>query len=221
MRWGGRISVLIAATVIASSAHATPCGPLPVPCMYEGLPFSVTIIDAETRAPLPDVHVLAEWVMWGHGGRNGPLIVQDAVTNSAGIATFPKWGPIRGYAAGLVEGYDPVVSFFKPGYEVAIVENRVPPLRDADERVRRFNQDGEVFVMSRFRGTAQSWTEELRAAPRRSTRISEDSLRQFRVPYLNRLRRVYEEYLLLPDAMRDQALRQTLVEHDLRILEGR
>jgi len=220
VRWRPVVVVVLGGLLIWASAQAGPCAVVAAPCIYEGLPFTVVAIDAETRAPIAGVHVLAEWVMWGRGGQDGPLMVQDSESGGDGRAQFPKWGPIRGYAAGLVRGNDPVISLFKPGYEVAVIENRFPPDRDPDDRVRRFNQDGETVALVPFRGTPQSWTHQLRMAEPQSAQLGEERLRQFRSPYLNRLRRVHTEYLLLPESVRQDAVSHRFVESKLRILEG-
>ena len=35
-------------------------------CVYEGVPFSITVVDQETGAPLAGVHALAEWLDRSH-----------------------------------------------------------------------------------------------------------------------------------------------------------
>src|SRR5437667_7675538 len=68
-----------------AAAPEQPCEVVPMPCTFEGLPFKITVIDAETRKPLADVHALAEWQIHGAGGRlNGPLMVLDATSGRDG-----------------------------------------------------------------------------------------------------------------------------------------
>ena len=120
------IIVVLAATLLGRpTVDARDCEVLPIPCTYEGVPFALTVVDAETNQPLAEVHGLAEWQNVGYHGRNGPLMVQDAVSGTDGVLRFTKWGPIHGYLSGLVIGFDPVVSLFKPGYEVVVEYNKL------------------------------------------------------------------------------------------------
>src|SRR3972149_5902029 len=65
-------------------------------CVYESPGFRIAVADRETGRPLADVPGLAEWQMYGPQGRNGPLMVQDAVTGSDGvIAPWTISGPLR------------------------------------------------------------------------------------------------------------------------------
>jgi len=183
--------VLLAPLFGQRAVEAQPCE-FPTPCTYEGAVFTLTVLDAETGLPVADSHALAEWQNYAYHGRNGPLMVQDAVSGADGVLRFPKWGPIHGYISGLVRGFDPVVSLFKPGYEVAVENNE---LRSRDtERLRRFGQDGRTIRLVPFRGTPRSWIHQLRTvAVPLATPMSHDDLTQFRAPYLNRFHRVWTE----------------------------
>src|SRR5262245_52226247 len=92
------VSLLLFALGIPLPAAADQlCDIFPMPCTFESPAFEFLVVDAETRAPLADVHALAEWQVHGYGGRlNGPLIVIDAVSQADGVYTFPAWGPIAG-----------------------------------------------------------------------------------------------------------------------------
>jgi len=130
-------------------------------------------------------------------------------------------GPIHGYISGLVRGFDPVVSLFKPGYEVAVENNE---LRSRDtERLRRFGQDGRTIRLVPFRGTARSWLHQLRTvATPLAKPMSHDDLTQFHAPYLNRFQRVSDELQLLPEPERSDALREfRILESNMRVLGGR
>jgi hypothetical protein len=129
-------------------------------------------------------------------------------------------GPIRGYLSGLVGGNDPVVSLFRPGYEVAVEHNKRTVVET--EQVRRFSQDGVTIRLVPFRATPRSWIHQLRTvAHPQVTRMSDDALLQFRGPYLNRFQRVWTEVQLLPEPERSDALREfRILESNLRVLGG-
>jgi hypothetical protein len=108
-------------------------------CAYESPGFQIKVVDKETREPLADV--------------------QDATSGPDGIVVFPAWGPIRGYRDGLVLNSDPVITLLKPGYGTAILNNAFPIGAHETDRVHRFQQDGQTFLLERFRGTPDEWVE--------------------------------------------------------------
>ncbi len=187
-------------------------------CVYESPGFRIAVVDRETGQPLADVHALAEWQMYGGHGRNGPLMVQDAVSGSDGVIAFPPWGPIRGSTAGLVLNHDPVISLFKPGYKVLTIFN--VPGTDETARVRGLRQDGQTYFLEPFRGTPEEWVEELekvwvgRATPR-----SDEQTLKFRGPYLNRVRYVRAEREKVPARFRSPGQFFSSVEAVLRFFE--
>ncbi len=178
-----------------AAAPEQPCEVVPMPCTFEGLPFKITVIDAETRKPLADVHALAEWQIHGAGGRlNGPLMVLDAASGLDGTLAFPGWGPIDGPVTGLGIGRDPVITLFKSGYKALVINNADPPGTPETQRVRKFYQGGRTYELEPFRGSPDQWLEQLRevvlglAVPR-----SDESTLRFRNAYLNRLMLVSSE----------------------------
>ena len=183
-----------------AAAPEQPCKVVPMPCTFEGLPFKITVIDAETRKPLADVHALAEWQIHGTGGRlNGPLMVLDAASGLDGTLAFPGWGPIDGPVTGLGIGRDPVITLFKSGYKALVINNADPPGTPETQRVRKFYQGGRTYELEPFRGSPDQWLEQLRevvlglAVPR-----SDESTLRFRNAYLNRLMLVSSERPKLP-----------------------
>ncbi len=183
-----------------AAAPEQPCEVVPMPCTFEGLPFKITVIDAETRKPLADVHALAEWQIHGAGGRlNGPLMVLDAASGLDGTLAFPGWGPIDGPVMGLGIGRDPVITLFKSGYKALVINNADPPGTLETQRVRKFYQDGRMYELEPFRGSPDQWLEQLRevvlglAVPR-----SDESTLRFRNAYLKRLMLVSSERTKLP-----------------------
>src|SRR5882672_5039720 len=104
------------------------CELFPVPCVFEGLSFQINVVDAETRKPLTNVHGLAEWRRYGKGYRlDGPLMVQEAVSDADGALKFPAWGPVEGSASGLGLGYDPILTLFLTGYKTLTIINGPRP----------------------------------------------------------------------------------------------
>src|SRR3989442_1462424 len=156
------VAVLASLVWPVAAAPDQPCEVVPMPCTFEGLPFKITVIDAETRNPLADVHALAEWRMEGVGGRaNGPIMVQDAVSGADGQLSFDPWGPIQGPWTGLVIGSDPVVTLFKSGYKTMLLNNGyLPPARER-ERVRQFVRRDQTLALEPFNGTPDEWLKEL------------------------------------------------------------
>src|SRR5437667_3226761 len=185
--------VLVAVLVWpVAAAPEQPCEVVPMPCTFEGMPFKLTVIDAETRKPLADVHALAEWQIHGAGGRlNGPLMVLDAASGPDGALAFPGWGPVDGSVMGLGIGRDPIITLFKSGYKALVINNADPPGTLETQRVRRFYQDGRTYELEPFRGSRDQWLEQLHtvwlgvAVPRR-----DEATLQFRKSYLTRLREI-------------------------------
>ena len=189
------VAVLASLVWPVAAAPDQPCEVVPMPCTFEGLPFKITVIDAETRQPLADVHALAEWQIHGAGGRlNGPLMVLDATSGRDGALTFPGWGPVDGPVTGLGIGRDPVITLFKTGYKALVINNGDPPGTLETQRVRKFYQDGRTYELEPFRGSRDQWLEQLHtvwlgvAVPRR-----DEATLQFRKSYLTRLREISVE----------------------------
>lgn len=168
-------------------------------CLYESPGFKITVVDKETGKPLVDVHALAEWQAYGPYGRNGPLMVQDAVSQADGVLTFLAWGPLHGSRAGLVINSDPVITLFKPGYKVLLLNNAVPVGLEETDRVRGFSLGVQSCALERFRGTPDEWIEQLRKVWRGLAfpRSNLDTL-EFRGAYLNRLQSVWAEREKVP-----------------------
>jgi hypothetical protein len=164
-------------------------------CLYESPGFRFRVVDAETKQPLADVYALAEWVLNGHQGRNGPLMVQEAVSGADGWIEFPAWGPTTGSRAGLVLNHDPAIVLFKPAYKVSLIQNAYPGGTTETTRLRRFGQDGQGITLQPFRGTSIEWMEELRKAVSEPNhgRASPEQIEPFRNAFLTRLTRVRSE----------------------------
>lgn len=188
--------------------------------IFQGEAFRLLVVDAETQRPLANVHALAEWQSWGFHGRNGPVMVQDAVSGADGILAFPAWGPVSGERAGLVLNSDPVITLFKPGYKPLIIFNAYPEDMTETTCVRRFGQDGRPFALEPFRGTPDEWVEQLRKISHglAGPRSREQSLR-FRDPYVNRLRLIRAERDHAPSQYREPGQFFWHVERDIKFYE--
>src|SRR5260370_19397548 len=84
------VTIVVLATLLGPrTVEAQDCKVLLIPCMYEGVPFALTVVDAETDQPLAEVHGLAEGQNYAYHGRKGPPMVQDAVTAATAVLGLP------------------------------------------------------------------------------------------------------------------------------------
>jgi len=183
------------------------CEVFPVPCVFEGLPFQVNVVDAETRKPLANVHALAEWRRYGKGDRlDGPLMVQDAISSADGSLKFPAWGPLEGPTSGLGLGFDPIITLFLTRYKPLIIVNGPRPGMNEKERVRGFYPEPPnrgTYPLEPFHGDSAQWIEELKKVwIGQATSRTDDMTLAFREPYLRRLQRVSDERRNVPSSGR-------------------
>jgi hypothetical protein len=192
-------------------------------CIYLSPGFTLTVIDAETGKPLPDVYAWAEWVQYGAHGRGGPLMVQDATTNADGRLAFPSWGPTLGSPGGLLLGLDPAVIVFKQGYETLIQENGVPLGADHRAAIRGLSKDKTTLRLRPLRGSTTQQVEQLRqlAHPPLSGGLSERQRDHFRSLYIRRTEIVTAELARLPSDSEDVVSLRSSVERDARFFRGR
>ena len=172
-------------------------------CLYEGVAFTIRVVD-QNGQPLADVHALAECLDREH---RTPHMAQDAVSGPDGVLAFPAWGPLRGSPAGLIPGEDPVITLFKLGYVYVPAVRTMPPYdivstpppgTQERTRVRRYGNEGRTVTMVPFQGSAEDWVQVLDHAKFVASGIPTEDLLQFRVPYLNRWRRLLAEKDHLP-----------------------
>ncbi len=148
------------------------------PPTYSAEAITATVIDAETKKPLPGVIVTANWQLLGGMEGNypvGQLEVLETVTDANGRFHFPAWGPkqrIKGY----LREDDPQLLLFKPGYEYRRLNNYEPranavigryqndPVAIEVERQnrgyspnRRSEWNGKVIELKRFRGAGEGY----------------------------------------------------------------
>ncbi len=166
-------------------------------CVYESPGFKIRVVDKETGKPLADVHALAEWTQYAFQGSGALLVAQDAVSREDGVLVFPPWGPVTGSSGGLVLNQDPVITLYKFGYDVMLINNA--PGTDERARVRGLTQNGQTFRLGVFRGSAEQRLQQL-LVPGFGLGIpgNEQTKALYRQPYLNRLRRIATEKINFP-----------------------
>src|SRR2546430_17653302 len=79
------VLLVTSSLLLPLGAHADqPCDVVSMPCTFEGLPFKLKVVDADTHQPVADVHALAEWRVGGGGGRaTGPPTAQTTARGSS------------------------------------------------------------------------------------------------------------------------------------------
>lgn len=133
-------------------------------------------------------------------------MVQDAVSGRDVLLVFPPWGPAQGSPGGLELNHDPFMTLFRPGYRTLAMTNRVPRGTEETTRVRRFGQDRQTIVMDRFRGGSEEWMKELNKAGEGAVvSMEREQFLQFRVPYLNRAKRLWAEREKFPPRYQEPA----------------
>jgi hypothetical protein len=93
---------------------------------YSADAISAMLVDADTKAPLPGVHVIAEWAIRGgmnYGDVVGYMNVMETVTDKDGRFHFPAWGPRPNLHFGAIFQDAPGLIFFKAGYRYAALAN--------------------------------------------------------------------------------------------------
>jgi hypothetical protein len=127
------------------------------PDTYSAAPVHGWVVDAETRQPLEGVHVVAQWILQTgllHGQHTTRLHIMETVTDSSGAYQFPAWGPKPRPFLSRFDGFDPMLTFFKPGYVPLDRTNFDPPQTGA---LRTSVWDGKTIDLTPFRGTPREW----------------------------------------------------------------
>lgn len=186
-------------------------------CVYESPGFRITVVDGESGKPIPDVHALATWVQYGPHGGGGPLMAQEAVSGPDGALIFQPWGPLHGSKTGLELNQDPVISLFRPGYKLMLINNA--PGRDPTARARGLTQNGRTFSMEPFRGASEQWVKELEGAAFPMSGPSASAPENVPRAYLSRKQRVKTEIEKLPPNRKDVARLLDAVQRSMKFLE--
>ncbi|WP_347257938.1 hypothetical protein [Methylocaldum sp.] len=140
---------------------------------YSTEPIQARVVDAETKQPLEDVNVVANWQLEGglEGGTNlGQMMVMETVTDSAGQFSFPAWGPKAipsgyplEYQNARLKDMDPQLLLFKSGYKYLALYNRktAEQMRGKGPSVRTSDWNGKTIEMRKFKGNLEEYAGEL------------------------------------------------------------
>jgi hypothetical protein len=113
--WLSMAIVAIPGTGCSSSARSRP---------YKADSISGRVVDAATRAPIPDVIVVAEWQLVA-GIMDpvpiGDLELRETTTDPDGSYHIEGFGPVE--TDGRFNGDDPRLLFFKKGYALKMLSN--------------------------------------------------------------------------------------------------
>lgn len=124
---------------------------------FSAEPIAAQVVDADTGEPIEGVVVVAHWELHG-GSFTGDALpcgvagVEEAVTDQEGRFQLPGFGPIR--VSCDVQIWNPMLIFFKPGYEPYAVNNSAGaattnPLETVS--VSRSDWDGKVITLAKNR----------------------------------------------------------------------
>jgi hypothetical protein len=149
--------IVMGATVLVLATDASA-----LPASYSGAEIRGDVVDAETKQPLEGVHVVAQWILRTgilHGQHVIRLQILETVTDTKGEYYFPAWGPKpRPPLAVLDWGFDPILSFLKPGYQPDGRGNYSPPPENQAEMSQRFSLwHGKTIPLKPFRGSTERW----------------------------------------------------------------
>src|SRR5574340_764993 len=116
-------------------------------------PVYARVVDADTGKPLLGVAVVAYWELYKGGiAGGGPCAaanVEEAVTDENGRFRLPGWGPITG-PCGVMRNGNPLLYFFKPGYETLYMSGGVGLDATRLVSVARVNWNGKKLKMQKF-----------------------------------------------------------------------
>ncbi len=130
------------------------------PDSYSAAEIRGWVVDAETKQPLEGVHVVAQWILDTgivHGYHVTPLYILETVTDAKGEYYFPPWGPKPRPTFARLDTFDPLLTFFKPGYRFINRANAVPH----DNALRTSRWHAQRVLLQPFRGTLEEWARHL------------------------------------------------------------
>jgi len=135
-----------------------------LPDQYSAEAVEAWVLDSETKEPLADVIVVANWKL--HAGSldgrkpGGQLMVMETVTDKDGRFSFPAWGPKRRPFNTFLHDSDPLILLFKPGYEYEGLQNPLKSYVNNDP-VRRSIWNGKTIEVQSFKGSLDSYMNHL------------------------------------------------------------
>jgi hypothetical protein len=208
----------LTASALGENDRSDPLCPHIVACQYEAPAFTIRVVDQQTGRPLADVHAIASWLV--HDRRRGVLMALEAISGPDGQLAFPAWGPIRSAVAGMVDGRDPIISLFRPGYRAKLIHNATPLEQPFTARVHAFEQAGQSFELVPFQGNTVETLTDLRKArdPFEGATVSDFHPASVKRLFVNRLRLVRGEAAHLPQQDRDVELLLWGIDADMKSL---
>jgi len=90
----------------------------------------------------------------------GPLMVAEAVTDSAGRFRIPAWGPLHP-PEGSLNGSQPTVRIFRRGFIPLIVFNDDDPMKGSPGKVIHFRFQNRHLTLTPFKGDPAAYEESL------------------------------------------------------------
>jgi hypothetical protein len=112
------------------------------PVTYSAEPIEAWVVDAETKTPLENVVVVANWalettsrIVPHQTNAAGSLVILEAVTDKNGRFYLPPWGPKWHLGNGELTDSDPELILFKSGYKYLRISNSqyLRPRKYSDE----------------------------------------------------------------------------------------
>lgn len=148
----GRASTVLA--LVAGCLLVSACGGF-----YSADEITATVVDADTKAPLAGVHVIAEWAVRGgmnYGNVVGYMNVMETVTDKDGRFHFPGWGPRPNFHFGTIFQEAPGLILFKAGYRYTALENNGSVLKATPHKMRS-DWDRQTIPMERHADAASAY----------------------------------------------------------------
>ena len=143
-------------------------GCVPLPRIYLGADeVHGTVVDAETKEPIPDVIVLEIWEQYDgyHRSHSANLILKETVTDDKGFYAFEGWWP-RFTMSGHLDDSAPDLIFYKYGYENKYLSNRMSGVylykgKFITPSYKYSEWSGKTIELKKFVGTPKNYAESL------------------------------------------------------------
>lgn len=127
--------------------------------VYSAEEITATVVDADTKAPIEGVNVVADWAVRGginYGRTVGYINVMETTTGKDGKFYFPRWGPRPNFHFGAIRLEAPGLTLFKGGYKYLALENNGNALVDAPPMTRS-DWNHQVISLTQFNGPPQAY----------------------------------------------------------------
>jgi len=139
--------------------------------MHSAKSIEAWVVDAKTNQPVEGVIVVAHWQLErksayfpGFVGYDRPLQLKilETVTDHEGRFFFPAWGPLHAPSGAYLEGHDPAITIFKPGYEYRTFVNDHPLRFDTSASSTRTSEvNGTTIKLEKFEGDLKVYASNL------------------------------------------------------------